>query len=55
MDKEDVVYVYIYTHTYTHNGILLSQNKNEVPFVATWIELQILILSEIRQRKPNTI
>ena len=54
MDKEDEVYVYIHTHTHTMEYYSAS-TKNETPFVATWIELQILILSEIRQRKPNTI
>ena len=46
----------MYTHTHTHTMEYYSAStKNEMPFVATWIELQILILSEIRQRKPNTI
>ena len=30
--------------------------KNEVmPFAATWMQLEILILSEVRKRKTNTI
>jgi len=28
--------------------------KNEMPFVVTWMELEILIPSEDRQRKTNT-
>ena len=33
-----------------------SAIKNEImPFVATWMQLEITILSEVRKRKTNTI
>ena len=36
---------------YIHNGILLSHRKNKImPFAATWMELEILILSEVSQK-----
>ena len=41
-------YIYIY------NGILLSHKKNEImPFAATWMDLEIITLREVRQRKTN--
>ena len=46
--KEDTVH--------TCNGILLSHKKNKImPFAATWMQLEIIILSEVRKRKTNTV
>ena len=48
MDKEDVVHIY--------NGMLLRHKKNEiVPFSATRTDLEIIILSEVRQRKKSIV
>ena len=46
MDK-DVVHIY--------NGILLSHKKEEImSFMLTQMQLEIIILSDVRQRKKNT-
>ena len=48
MDKEGVVNIY--------NGILLSHKKEQnLPFAATWMDLEGIVQSEINQRKMNTI
>ena len=37
-------------------GTLLSHEKNEVlPFEATWMDREMIILSDVRMRKTNAI
>ena len=38
---------------YIHNGILLSHKKEIMPFTATWMELETLILSEVSQKEKD--
>ena len=52
MNKDDMPYTY--TNTHTHNGILLSHKKKEImPFVATWMDLDIIIQSEVSRKEKD--
>ena len=59
MDKEDVVYVCmcVCVCVCIYNRTLLNhKKKNEVmPFAATWMDLEVFILSEISLKKKTTI
>ena len=46
MNKEDVVH----THTMEYYSAIKSEIK---PFAATWMDLEIIILSEVRQTEKD--
>ena len=51
MDKEDVVYLHTHTHTMEYYSAI---KKNEImPFAATWMDLEIIILSEVSQTEKD--
>ena len=47
IDKEDMIHIY--------NGILTVTEKKIMPFAATWMDLEIVILSEESQRRRKII
>ena len=50
MDKDDVIYTCVYVN------IPQSLKQNEImPFAARWMDLEMVILSEVRKRKANTM
>ena len=49
MDKEYVV------HIYTIEYYSAIKGNEMMPFVAIWMDLEIVRLSEVKKRKTNTI
>ena len=46
-------YIYIYathTHTHTHTEYCSAIEDETMPFIATWLDLEIITLGEIRKR-----
>ena len=61
MDKEDVKYVcmYPFIHTYMHMHMMdyysTIKKNNVLSFATTWMDLEGIMLSELNQRKKNTL
>ena len=47
------IYIYIYTHTHTMEYYSAIRKNERSPFAAIWMELEIIILSEVSQTKTN--
>ena len=47
------IYIYLYIYIMEYYSAI---KKNEIlPFVTTWMDLEGIVLSEINQRKTNTV
>ena len=55
MDKGDVIHTHRHTHThiYTYEYYLAIKKNKTMSFEATWVDIEIIILSEVSQRKAN--
>ena len=45
--------VYTYTHSHTHTEWNTTQPSERMSFAPAWMDLDVIILSEVRQRKTN--
>ena len=60
-DKEDVIHTLTHTHTHSHTHTLthtdkgLSRKSEVLPFATTWMGPEDIMLSEINQKKINTV
>ena len=46
---------YTHTHTHTHTGILAIKKNEIMPLAATQMDLEIIKLTEVRQRQMHDI
>ena len=51
MDKEDVVYIYIYIYIYIMEYYSAIKKNEIIPFAATFLDLEIILLNEVNQRQ----
>ena len=47
--------MHIYTHIYTMEYYSAIKKNEVMPFITTWMDLEIITLNEVSQRKTNII
>ena len=48
------IHTHRHTQTHTHKRMLLSHNKDQIlPFAATWMDLEDIMLNEISQTEKD--
>ena len=53
MDKEDVIHTHTHTHTHTMEYYSAIKKNKILPFAATWMALEGIMLSEISQTEKD--
>ena len=53
MDTDYVMYVHTHTHTHTMEYYPTIKKNEIIPFAATWMDLEIIILSEASQKEKD--
>ena len=50
MDKGDT---HTHTHTHTQRNITRHKKHEIAPFIATWMKLEVIVLSEVSQKEKD--
>ena len=53
MDKEDVAYIYLSIHIYMMEYYSAIKKNDILLFATTWMDLEIVILSEVSQTEKE--
>ena len=53
MAKEDVTHTHTHTHTHTMEYYSAIKKNENFPFATTWMDLEGIMLSEIRQTEKD--